>query len=50
MLERAFDQRLGAWLAIFFEQVLLQRPGVDADADGTAVGFGGIDHFAHPRL
>ena len=48
MVERAFDQRLGAGLAIFFEQVLLEAAGIDADADRAAVGLGGVDHFAHP--
>ena len=48
MVERAFDQRLGAGLAIFFEQVLFEAAGIDADADRAAVGLGGVDHFAHP--
>ena len=47
MVERAFDQRLGAGLAVFFEQVLLQAAGVDADADRAAIGLGGVDHFLH---
>jgi hypothetical protein len=38
----------GAGLAIFVQQVLFQRTGVDADADGTAVVAGGLDHLAHP--
>ena len=38
MVERAFDQRLGAGLAIFLEQVLLEAAGIDADADRAAVG------------
>ena len=46
MVERAFDQRLGAGLAIFLEQVLLEAAGVDADADRAAVGLGGADDFA----
>jgi hypothetical protein len=46
MVERAFDERLGAGLAIFFEQVLLEAAGVDADADRAAVGLGGADDFA----
>ena len=48
MVERAFDQRLGAGLAIFFEQVLLEAAGVDADADRAAVGPGRGDHLARP--
>ena len=46
MVERAFDQRLGAGLAIFFEQVAFEAAGVDADADRAAIGLGGIDDFA----
>jgi hypothetical protein len=41
MIERGFDQRFGARLAIFFEQVFLQTARIDADADRTAVGLGG---------
>ena len=39
MVERAFDQRLGARLAIFLEQVFLEAAGIDADADRAAVGL-----------
>ena len=45
VIERAFDQRVGAGLAVFFEQVLLKAAGVDADADRAAVGLGRADHF-----
>ena len=38
MVERAFDQRLGARLAIFFEQVPLEASGIDPDADRAAIG------------
>ena len=48
MVERAFDQSLGARLAIFFEQVLFEAAGVDPDADRAAVGLGGGDHFLDP--
>jgi len=48
MVERAFDHRLGAGLAVFLQQVLLQRPGIDADAHGDAMVAGGLDHLAHP--
>ena len=48
MIERAFDQRFGAGLAIFLEQVLLEAPGVDPDADRAAIGLGGADHFGDP--
>jgi len=46
MVERAFDQRLGTGLAIFFEQVLLQASGIDPNADRAAVGLGSGNHFA----
>ena len=45
VVERAFDQRFGAGLAVFFEQVLLEAAGVDADADRAAVGLGRAHHF-----
>ena len=48
MVERRFDHRLGARLAVLVEQVPLQRPGVDADAHGNAVILGGLDDLAHP--
>ena len=46
MVERAFNQRLGAGLAILFEQVLLEAAGIDPDADRAAVGLGRGDDFA----
>jgi hypothetical protein len=48
VIERAFDQALGARLAIFLEQVAFQATGIDADADRAAIGLGGIDDFVHP--
>ena len=45
MVERAFDQRLRAGLAVFLEQVLLEATGVDADPDRAAVGLGRADDF-----
>src|SRR3954470_24141295 len=48
MIERAFDQRLRAWLAIFFEQILLQATGIDADADRALVGARRGNHFLDP--
>ena len=45
MVERAFDQRFGAGLAIFFEQVLFEAAGIDADADRAAIGLGRAHHF-----
>ena len=50
MVERAFDQRLGARLTIFFEQILFQAAGIDADAYRAAIGLGRRDHFADPLL
>src|SRR3546814_18329296 len=46
MVERAFDQRLGAGLAIFFEQILFQAAGVDPDADRAAVRLRRADDLA----
>src|SRR4029079_17238318 len=40
MVERALHQGLGARLAILLEQILLEAPGVDPDADRAAVGAG----------
>jgi hypothetical protein len=48
MVQCAFDQRLGARLAIFFEQVLFQAAGIDPDADRAAIGSGGGDDFSDP--
>ena len=47
--ERALDHRLWAGLAVFLEQVALERAGVDADAHRAAIRLGGVDHFAHAR-
>ena len=46
----AFDHRVGAGLAIFFQQILFQRSGIDADAHGAAVILGGINDFAHALI
>ncbi len=46
MVERTFDERLGAGFAVFFEQVAFEAAGVDADADRAAIGLGGVDDFA----
>ena len=48
VVERALDHRLGAGLAVFLQQVLLQRAGIDADAHRAAVVLGRLDHLAHP--
>ena len=45
VIERALDQRVGARLAVFLEQVLLEAAAVDPDADRAAVGLGGADHL-----
>ena len=47
MVKRAFNQRLRARLAIFFEQVFFQAACVHADPDRAAIGFGGVDNFLH---
>ena len=41
MVERAFDQSLGAGLAVLLEQVALERARVDSDPHGAAVVAGG---------
>jgi hypothetical protein len=48
MVQRAFDERLGAGFAIFLEQVLLEASCIDPDADRTAVGARGGDDLANP--
>ena len=48
MVERAFDHRLGAGLAIAFEKLALQGTGIDADADRTAMVLGRLHNIAHP--
>src|SRR3546814_12826692 len=50
MFERAFDQRLWTWLAIFFEQVLFEAARVDADADRAAIGLRRAHDLRHARL
>src|SRR6185436_20209623 len=50
VVHRAFDQRLGAGLRVFLEQVPFEAAGVDANADGAAVGAGGGDDFLDPLL
>jgi len=48
VVQRAFNHRIGAGLAVFFQQVLLQRPGVDADPHRTAVVAGRLNDLLHP--
>ena len=45
MVQRTFNQRLRARLAIFFEQVFFEAACIHADPDRTAIGFGGVDDF-----
>ena len=47
VVERAFDHRFGAGLAIFLQQVRFQRAGIDADAHGAAMVLGRLHHFLH---
>ena len=47
VVKRAFDQRLGAWLAIFFEEVFFEASRIDADANGATIGLGRVDNFPH---
>ncbi len=49
MIERRFDQSIGARLPIFFEQVLFQAAPVHADADRAAIGLRRAHHFGHAR-
>jgi hypothetical protein len=48
MVERALDHRLGAGLAVFFEEVAFERAGIDADAHRAIVILRRLDHVAHP--
>ena len=47
MVEAGFHHRSRAGLAVFFQQVLFEAAGIDADADRAAVVAGGLDHLAH---
>ncbi len=49
MVERTLDHRLGAKLAIAFQQVALQAAGIDADAHRAPVILGYLDDLAHAR-
>ena len=44
MALRALDERLGAGMGVFFEQILFKTAGVDADADGYIVSAAGVGH------
>src|SRR5690606_19406529 len=48
VVQGAFDHRVRTGLAVFLQQLLLQRPGVDADAHGAAVVAGGLDDLLDP--
>ena len=48
MLQGAFDQRLRVRLAILFQQMPLERPGVHADPHAAAMVARGFHHLAHP--
>ena len=49
MVQRAFNQRLGAWLAIFFEQIFFKTARVYADTDRATIGLGGVNDLFHTR-
>ena len=48
MLERRFNQRLGAGLGIFLQKMPLQRSGIHPDPHRTAMVARRADDFAHP--
>src|SRR5690606_6479987 len=50
MTQCGLHQRFRGRFAVLFLQVLLQRAGVDADADRDALVTGGIDHRAYAIL
>ena len=47
MVHRRFDQRVGARLAIFFEQMLFEATAIHADADRAAIGLRRADDFGN---
>ena len=48
MVQGAFHQRFRVGFAVFLQQMLFQRPGVDADAHGAAVIASGLDDLFDP--
>jgi len=44
--QRALDHGVGAGLAVLFQEIALQRAGVNADAHGASVVAGGLNHLA----
>ena len=49
VIEPAVHHRIRAGFAVFFQQVLFQTAGIDADADRTAVILGRTHHLGHAR-
>ncbi len=47
MIERGFNQRLGAGFSVFFKQVTFQRSGIDPDPHGTAMITGRLDDLTN---
>ena len=48
--QRRLDQRLGCCLAVLLHEPLVQRAGVDADADRNARGASGFGDLADPAV
>ena len=48
VIKRRLNQRLGAWLAVLFEQVLFKTSSIDPDPDRATVCLGCADHFCDP--
>src|SRR3546814_12133694 len=47
MVERAFHHRLGTGFAVFLQEVLFPRTGIDADTHGAAMILGRLPDFTH---
>ena len=45
MFQRRFNERLGTWFGIFFQKMLFQRAGIDADPHRTAMVARRADHL-----
>ena len=48
VIHRAFDQRFGAGLAVFFQQIAFKTSGIDPDADRAAIRFRCPHDFGDP--
>ena len=48
MIKTAFYHRVGAWLAVFFQQVPFQRPCIHPYANRTAMILGRTNNLGHP--